>query len=214
MSEIDHDKTALEFLRSLNPEQRSALVQAFEVAQPALTLQSLGERIAKDTSLDADGVQSVAMSLGTWCGVLESDRQKENGTGIELVLRILHVPAEENQPDEKALAADIARLLACERSLGITYKAQGVLWDNPRNYRDARIVTEVRPVFPSNLQKPEAAVLIHQLRLVYAEDGNEKSIHMAMDRNALAALYNVLDRAWKKEESLRQQNAYRYLGLE
>lgn len=214
MQEQSSDERALSFLRALSHEEREQLVQAFEGAQPAITLQALADRVAKETKLKQEGVRDVAASIGSWCGILEPSRQKSDPSGVGIVLGILGLDPEAEAEGEKSLNAHVSRLLACERSLGTTSKAQGILWDNPRNFRDVRVVTEVRPVFPSNLGQPEAAVVIHQLKIAYTEAGIDKEVHVAMDRNCLVALYNTLERAWQKEKSLREQNAYRYLDLE
>jgi hypothetical protein len=56
--------------------------------------------------------------------------------------------------------------LALDDTVGTAAKAGPVLTEHERIFEDARILTDVRPIFHPDLsEKPNAAVIVHMLRL-------------------------------------------------
>lgn len=95
--------------------------------------------------------------------------------------------------------------LVMEDTLGTAAKAGPVMTEHERIFVDARVLTDVRPIFHSDLpEKPKAAVLVHMLRITTRDIfGKEKAQYFALDTNDVRFIKQLMDRAIKKEEVLR-----------
>ncbi len=112
----------------------------------------------------------------------------------------------------------LARLLSLNNSLDVVAKASGILTDNERIYCDARIITDIRPIFGSEVSsQPNAFVLVHLLKIGFHENGKHQGIFFALDSEDLVKLRNVLERAEEKVMTLKNlivQHDWAYLDTE
>jgi hypothetical protein len=95
------------------------------------------------------------------------------------------------------------RLLSIE-PLSIISKAIGLQRDGERIYCEARIISDIRPVFTKDPKhRPVGAVLGHTLKISY-HDGlaAHKDFFVVLDRIDLENLKKVVDRAHAKSEAL------------
>jgi hypothetical protein len=100
----------------------------------------------------------------------------------------------------------LSRLLRFEQLLGITAKAYAVMSEHSHVYRNigTRVLTDIRPVFPNDLEEPlSAAVIVHTLKIAYLEGNTRKEFFVAMDNKDIHELRELLDRADKKAAKLR-----------
>lgn len=118
--------------------------------------------------------------------------------------------------DDAARSRLVARLVRALESEGLllTSKALDVLTDHDRVYLEARILTDLRPVF---LDDPtsgiQAGVIVHTLRINHLVDGAEASFYVALDEADLEDLQGTLDRAVEKADHLRGFAAQAELDL-
>src|SRR5262249_11812011 len=99
----------------------------------------------------------------------------------------------------------LTKILECEESIGITAKALSVMLDHARVFGNARILTDFRPVFRSNPNKPPAAaVIVHTLKIEYREDHEMKEFFVALDSLDIARLEELIKRAKLKEVALNK----------
>lgn len=100
------------------------------------------------------------------------------------------------------LATRLTTLLDLE-ALGSIGKADDIITDHEHVFRNARILTDVRPIFGDNVgSAPEAAVLIAMLRIDHSTHGRRESMYFALDPSDLASLKEVVDRATAKIRTL------------
>ena len=94
--------------------------------------------------------------------------------------------------------------LAMHHSVGTASKIGHVMTQHERIFHDARILTDVRPVFhPDVADTPDAATVIHMLRMIQRNSqGKLSDIFVAMDRNDIISLRATLDRALAKEDTI------------
>lgn len=105
--------------------------------------------------------------------------------------------------DREVFKNRLIRLLSIER-LETLSKGLVVLRTSENVFHDARIITEIRPIFGSNPEiAPTAAVILHMLNVTYHREGEMKEFYMALDPDDLDMLRDVIDRAELKAESLR-----------
>ena len=87
--------------------------------------------------------------------------------------------------------------------LSIAAKANSVMYEYKNVYYKSRVITDIRPVFSSEIDSIEAALIIHNLRIHYHINGNHEDFYVALDTNDLQQLIDVLERAKVKAEKLK-----------
>jgi hypothetical protein len=97
----------------------------------------------------------------------------------------------------------LVRVLDPNGSLACTAKATQVSREYENIFRDARILSDIRPIFPRDSNKPRFAVIVHLLRIAHRNsEGRTARAVFALDRSDLLALKATVDRALEKDESL------------
>jgi hypothetical protein len=107
-------------------------------------------------------------------------------------------------PDEDRgrFGAVIAQLIAAP-VLQTSAKAVSVLNQQERLFDEARIMSDIRPIFGDDpTERPAGAVVVHTLSIKHQTDGRLGTINVAMDRNDLVELKSTVDRAIKKADAL------------
>ena len=69
----------------------------------------------------------------------------------------------------------------------------------------ARFLSDIRPIFHLDVsEKPDSAVIIHMLQITQRDNfGNHADQYFALDSNDIRHLKTLIDRALKKEETLK-----------
>jgi hypothetical protein len=100
----------------------------------------------------------------------------------------------------------LSAALSLERTVGATAKAGHVLTQHERVFSSVQILTDIRSIFHQNVaEKPEAALIIHMLRLTQRDRYNHLTDqYFALDSNDIRKIKTVIDRAMKKEETLKK----------
>lgn len=97
----------------------------------------------------------------------------------------------------------LTHLLGLERPKLIA-KANDVLTGQKPTYSAGRVFTDIRSVFADDLeQSPQAAVIVHMLRLTYYKDRIPREFVIALDVKDVQRLIDTLERAKKKAETIR-----------
>jgi hypothetical protein len=87
--------------------------------------------------------------------------------------------------------------------LSMIAKAKDLLYEYENTFCDARIVTDIRPVFDADIQVPPTEMVItHTLKLEYHHAGKHTEVHIAVDKNDMEILMGVLLRAQDKSATL------------
>jgi hypothetical protein len=87
--------------------------------------------------------------------------------------------------------------------LATTAKALAVMMRQEHVYRDARIMTDVRPIFGDDPAiRPSGAVILHTLSLEHYTSGRRETLNVSMEAGDLRALKSAVDRATRKAKSL------------
>ncbi len=102
------------------------------------------------------------------------------------------------------LKQNLVALLEVEGSLAVVSKAVNVVTEQDRIFSQARVVTDLRPVFREDPgASPLAAAVLHTLRIHFHQNGELKSFFVAMDDEDVRSLKEALDRAQRKSATLR-----------
>ena len=165
--------------------------------------------LLKDQSLDLTNAQLNELALAIYSLI---QLKTETKTEIQLVVRdlvgsffegeYLELPADANINDFKTSAAsNLLRIFQAEGNLPKTIKGLGLLMQNDKTYISSRILTDVRLIFDSkNAGDSDGAVILHQLKIVYNQNDEEKQSFYALDKADLLELKDNILRAIEKEE--------------
>jgi len=126
---------------------------------------------------------------------LRADRSIENF--VRAIARSL-----QDQPVKSELLHRLSSLLSAQALL-VSTRASDLQHDFSRVFVSAKIVSDVRTVFDQSGDKIQGSMVIHNLNITYAQDGDFKSFYVAMDSADLAKLRTVLDRADVKSSALK-----------
>ena len=87
--------------------------------------------------------------------------------------------------------------------LSMVAKGKDLLYEFENLFCDARVVTDIRPVFDADIHVPPREVVVtHTLKLEYHHSGVHTEIHIALDKNDIDSLIEVLVRAQEKSDTL------------
>jgi hypothetical protein len=107
------------------------------------------------------------------------------------------------QAQRKSFESRLAEILDLEPLL-ITSKALGILNDYERSFHDARVLTDVRPIFTDDVvDRPGAAVIVHTLKITYHHADALEEFFVAFGASDLNRLQEALNRARSKANSLK-----------
>jgi len=97
----------------------------------------------------------------------------------------------------------LSRLLALS-GVALKAKAMALATDCPRLYTEAKVISDIRPVFGAEVSNPPlAAAIVHSLRISFSEGGTEKEFFVQLDAGDLKDLQQLIDRAVTKDVTLR-----------
>lgn len=112
--------------------------------------------------------------------------------------------APEDDPQIEAYTALLEALLSI-RPLQTATKATLLAEDFERIYLSSKVLTDVRPVFDEDLDKPlRASLVLHTIKFVVRENSVAKEVFIVADSNDVRELMTGLERSLTKARSLRQ----------
>src|SRR5262249_9184415 len=83
-------------------------------------------------------------------------------------------------------------------------KVQRLRFEYPNVFRDAKIITDMRPIFEQPENRPVGCALSHTLKLTYHDRaGEHKDIYLALDGMDLEILKKAIKRAEMKATTLK-----------
>jgi hypothetical protein len=201
---VNHIKKFLE----LPDEKVAGFLDALAKAGPQFNVNDLAAEISGPLDIPhplAEGIVRVLASLYL---------TRELGQPIEtfldqqvfIALKRAEVFSAENVKEQwSKLRAFLVAALSLERSVGTAAKAGPVLTQHERIFAGARILTDLRPIFHLDVsEKPDAAVIVHMLRITQRDNfGGQSDEYFALDGNDIALLKDLIERAAKKEQTLK-----------
>lgn len=193
-------RAPLELVAKLDDPHAEGLVGALSRARPLARLSDLEEVVRASLPTEqgdqAEVLVAALMSISGRLRTLSMDRM----TSTVSTSPDLDLTDQERGILKRRLAA-IAGLPA----VWSTASAVELLTQNERNYRTARIVTDVRHVFEDDATgRPIGAVIIQVLAIqTWNRDGEEKTVHIAMDDEDLRELESATRRALEKTSNLK-----------
>ena len=102
-----------------------------------------------------------------------------------------------------ALEAKLTSLLGLS-TLERASKIEQLRADHQTIFYDAKILTDLRPVFDNPKDPPIGAVVTHTLKIICHEAGEHKELYLALDAEDVLTLKKIAERAADKMSSLQK----------
>lgn len=197
------DRPGLFTLAKLDPIEVVSIAAALAKAPMQSELSELAAFVASEVqTVNRDNLQEI----------LESIRQ------IALVKSIAEVPSEVlahdvvevlrpdlAESEAKGLDEKILSLIDIP-SIELPAKARSLMLDHDNSLCGARIFTDIRPVFGSDVgTRPSAAVIVNTLKITYHHD-HSRALHsffVTLDQDDVEMFIELLERARTKTNTLR-----------
>src|SRR5260370_19616168 len=104
--------------------------------------------------------------------------------------------------DKPAVTAKLTSLLGLN-TLERASKIEQLKADHHSIFYDAKILTDLRPVFDQPTEQPIGAIVTHTLKIIFHEAGEHKELYFALDADDVLTLKKIADRAADKMSSLQ-----------
>lgn len=197
---------AVQHLIRLSPDDFNAFLEALTRAEPALDQDKFWSHVVPHvTQIDPAVVKSIVTEIVNMATAMSVMDFKIDDFASELAdaafaAKSKKFPFEES--DKGLLKERLLKVFGGRKGLRITTKAMGVMVDQDRVFYNARILTDVRPVFDEKGDSVDAAVIVHNLRIHYGQDGSHKDFYVALDTSDIHDLREALNRADLKAKNL------------
>ena len=190
---------------NLNDEKIESFIKALHTTKPSLSISLLSKQISDLTNLSYEDIEDmVTMFFELY--VFQSVRTYP----IEQIVDSICDYAKQSK-NEKLIPKDnnwdrlkknMLAVLNQDNTLSLSAKAIEIYSDYEKVFCNAKIYSDIRPVFSSDLEEKPIMVVIHNLKITYNENNEHKETFIALDSNDLKQLKNQIQRAEEKEESL------------
>jgi hypothetical protein len=104
--------------------------------------------------------------------------------------------------DVETLKTRLAILLK-DQSLGVAAKAADVLTEHSNVFCEARMLSDIRPVFAGDGASAPAALIVHNLQIGFHSAGRHQEFYVALDTDDIKKLKQVIERAERKTTALQ-----------
>lgn len=193
----EYVQRGLKILADLTDESSEELLTVLSEEKASLSSRDMSRRVtAKIPGANRKDIRDIVETL------LSMHRaRQEYGMSTDTLVSDMTLDTEGlgiSESQQKQLRERLPNFLRLDL-LAVTAKAFSVMGSHERVVLKTQILTDIRPVFGENdSEKPEAAAIIHTLRITYRQDGEEMDFFAAMDTEDVHKLRDVLERADKK----------------
>jgi hypothetical protein len=197
----------LKAIAELDEHLFKTLISAIRETDPTLTQAQMSNQIREKVKLSTADISGV---LGTAFVLFNLKEKARGGNALrdqDLVDGIINsetvaTSTEFSEVKKANLRDRLGQLVLLEKPLGITSKAFDVMTEHDRIYCGARILSDIRPVFSTNVDAAAGAVIVHTLQIGFHQMGKHQEFYVALDTNDIQTLKSVIERAEKKTVAL------------
>lgn len=193
--------SSLTRLGDMPDEEYEAFLRALASGTPTLSTSSVAKTVAENSTLDTEDADMLIHALIGLAGMGYARDLSED----RLATQVTTSPdLEKTGIDKRILADRIVRLLD-DAPLRLLGKAHDLSGEHDHIFLDARVITDIRPIFGSEAgAQPEGALLCHTLKLEFLRDqGDVEHFYLTLDEDDLNKLNALIHRAKQKAASLR-----------
>jgi DNA-binding MarR family transcriptional regulator len=209
----DRHKRIFARLLKLEQSELTRIIDSLRNAGRHEDSASLADKVAPSLGITPAEVRDVVNLLLSLYTLLQNNDWRELGVSVfvdEVLGRLLMTM--EPTPEEArigALREFLVESLGLDDSLGFVYRLTSLQSEYGSIYINARIMSDIRPSFPSDLGDEtefHEALVVHQLRILYhSNTGEHEEFYVALDSKDLRQLKEAVERAEMKERIVRTQ---------
>jgi len=202
----DRDVRSLSSLLAIPVALRPRLIDALRTIGPNIAYRELTQELATQVGIESETAGDLVRVLRTLYVLREtaSASEPEFLTELNTVIDSTFKNAEFLKTGRDALTAFLKDALSVP-NFSLVAKAVTLMTGYERKFCSARLVTDLRPVFGSDLAKgPVANLLLHRLSLSYHDGDDMKEIFLALDSSDLREIRSLVERAMDEEESIER----------
>jgi hypothetical protein len=203
------------------PESSYAqLVNAAKAApSPFVTVRDLQAWLASEVkSVSPNDIRKILTSISSLSKLLSTPKWTPKTLATALDDAARNGVENFKVAEEANFKERIVTLLSLDALNLIEAKAKELQQEGQRLLLDARILTDIRPVFGEDIgENPTAFILTHTLKLHYHEGGEHREFFVALDEQDIASLKKMSERAQEKTVVLKRvvaASGIRYVDLE
>ena len=199
----ENRKAALQALSELSDVCVKELFGALAKVPPALYGPQLPAQVAGDVSgAESEVVESIVDTLLSLYPAMIAANKSVDEFVDDIIASVTAPGAKQIDQSRAAdLRVNLQKLLKVP-SISLGAKATSVLFENERSLVNARVLTDIRPVFELEGSDVGGALIMHTLKLEYFSDGDGiKEFFVSLDSDDIDSLILKLERA--KQKSLK-----------
>ncbi len=197
--------TVLRKIAELDEPAFLDLVKAIGETDPSF-LQSdfSGGLESKVSGIKRSDLKSILKTISALYSIMENRKKSPEDLTNDLV-ETIELGRPRNFPAEKAgvLKAHVQTLLGFDKIIGLASKAMDVMTDQDHIFCGVKVLSDIRPVFQNSPDCISAAMVVHNMRVGYHQDGKHTEFSVAMNPEDIRKTIEVLERAEKKGKALK-----------
>ena len=181
------------------------LVKAIGETNPSF-LQSdfSGSLASKIPGVKHSELKSILRTVSVLYSIMRSKKKSQEDLTNDLA-ETIEIEKPRIFPVEKTvvLKARIQKLLGFDKIIGLASKAMDVMTDQDHIFCGVKVLSDIRPVFQDAPDSISAAMVVHNMRIAYHQDGKHLEFSVAMNPEDIRKSIEVLERAEKKSKALK-----------
>jgi len=195
-------------LKLLTPQTVTSILQVVEQLPPTSKIKEMVSAITSNLPSvgreDAEVIVRTLYSLYVFRADTPDAPLSELVASIVVAMQASGKDSLALQDKEKAEFQDNLTRLLRSSVLETSSKIQQLKTDYETLFYDAKILTDIRPLFADPKERPVSAAITHTLKIVCHEAGGEhKELFFALSSEDIRTIKKVVERAEAKEESLK-----------
>lgn len=201
----DRHRRGFARIHSISPEGVHQLCAALSKCHATADLDGLSSRVGTELKNwkreDVEDILRAVFSLSLYR--VDSNLTAEK-VAEEITTVIRTTSADDlrlAEGEEEGFKDKLSKLLSV-KVLDVSARAATVRGEYPKTFCDAKFLTDIRPVFAETIGDPIGAVISHNLKISYHEDGL-KEFYVVLDAEDLRKLKAALEKAESKAAVLK-----------
>lgn len=193
-------------IKELSADTFETLVSALEKARLSGGLKELTATVVQQVpTLKQNKIKEILRVVFS-LSVFTSDEDTPLSENLANLSRAMQTSGEPNltlsEQESAVFEKRLERLLTI-KNVVIATKTQSLRMDYPVTFHDAKILTDMRPVFDKVDERPVGCAISHTLKITYHENDEHKQFFVVLDGEDLGALKKAIQRAETKGSSLK-----------
>ena len=196
-------------LVNIGPEKLGLLAATVNTQQLTLDVSGLTSRLAAAIETDAAVLDQAFDSVLIPLSGLRAEFRMPAPDFVELLTESIKEQNESwlnaNREKWDSVTPVVEKLICPNSFFEQLSKAYRLLMNRPAIVGDLRVLTELRPVYDDDVTSVHAYLITSTLAVIYQESGEQKRIHLTLDRKDLQRLQEQVERGLKKIQLLEKQ---------